>query len=31
MAKGRLREKIPELTPALEGKLEEHHRCGVIQ
>jgi len=26
MAKGRLREKIPELTPALEGKLEEHHR-----
>ena len=26
MAKGRLREKIPELEPALEGRLEEHHR-----
>jgi transposase len=26
LAKGRLRNKIPELGPALEGKLEEHHR-----
>jgi transposase len=26
LAKRRLREKIPELVPALEGKLEEHHR-----
>ncbi len=26
LAKGRLRKKIPELEPALEGKLEEHHR-----
>jgi len=26
LAKGRLRAKIPELEPALEGKLEEHHR-----
>ena len=26
LAKGLLRKKIPELEPALEGKLEEHHR-----
>lgn len=26
LAKGRMRAKIPELEPALEGKLEEHHR-----
>src|SRR5438132_608569 len=26
LAKGRLRQKIDELGPALEGKLEEHHR-----
>ena len=26
MAKGKLRKKISELEPALEGKLEEHHR-----
>jgi transposase len=26
LAKGVLRKKIPELEPALEGKLEEHHR-----
>jgi transposase len=26
LAQKRLREKIPELVPALEGKLEEHHR-----
>jgi transposase len=26
LAKGRLREKISELQPALEGRLEEHHR-----
>jgi transposase len=26
LAKGRLRKKIPDLGPALEGKLEEHHR-----
>jgi len=26
LAKGRLRQKIHELEPALEGKLEEHHR-----
>jgi transposase len=26
LAKGVLRKKIPELGPALEGKLEEHHR-----
>src|SRR5205809_2890465 len=26
LAKGRLRQKIPELELALEGKLEEHHR-----
>ena len=26
LAKGRMRTKIPELEPALEGKLEEHHR-----
>jgi transposase len=26
LAKKCLREKIPELVPALEGKLEEHHR-----
>lgn len=26
LAKGRMRTKIPELGPALEGKLEEHHR-----
>jgi transposase len=26
LAKRRLREKIPELVPALEGRLEEHHR-----
>ena len=26
LAKGRLRNKIPERGPALEGKLEEHHR-----
>jgi transposase len=26
LAKGRMRVKIPELEPALEGKLEEHHR-----
>jgi transposase len=26
LAKGKLRSKIPELEPALEGKLEEHHR-----
>ena len=26
LAKGLLRKKIPELGPALEGKLEEHHR-----
>ena len=26
LAKGRRRAKIPELEPALEGKLEEHHR-----
>lgn len=27
LAKGLLRKKIPELQLALEGKLEEHHRC----
>ena len=27
LAKGRLRSKIERLTPALEGKLQEHHRC----
>lgn len=26
LAKGRLREKIPQLEPALEGRMEEHHR-----
>jgi len=26
LAKGKLRKKIPELQPALEGKVEEHHR-----
>ncbi len=26
LAKGRLRQKIDELGPALEGKLEEHYR-----
>jgi transposase len=26
MAKGRLRGKIPQLEPALEGRMEEHHR-----
>lgn len=26
LAKGRMRAKIPELEPALEGRLEEHHR-----
>ena len=26
LAKGRMRAKIPELQPALEGKLEDHHR-----
>ena len=26
LAKGRLREKIPQLAPALEGRMEEHHR-----
>jgi len=26
LAKGRLREKIAELEPALEGRMEEHHR-----
>jgi transposase len=26
LAKGKLRKKIPELEPALEGKVEEHHR-----
>src|SRR5580692_9409921 len=26
LAKGKLRSKIPELEPALEGKVEEHHR-----
>lgn len=26
LAKGKLRKKIPDLEPALEGKLEEHHR-----
>ena len=26
LAKGRLRAKIPQLEPALEGRLEEHHR-----
>ena len=26
MAKGRLRDKIPQLEPALEGRMEEHHR-----
>jgi transposase len=26
LAKGRLREKIPQLGPALEGRMEEHHR-----
>jgi len=26
LAKGRLRNKIPQLEPALEGRLEEHHR-----
>ena len=26
LAKGRLREKITELLPALEGRMEEHHR-----
>jgi transposase len=26
LAKGRMRQKIEELEPALEGKLEEHHR-----
>ena len=26
LAKGRMRAKIPQLEPALEGKLEEHHR-----
>ena len=26
LAKGKLRKKIPELQPALEGRVEEHHR-----
>jgi transposase len=26
LAKGKLRKRIPELEPALEGKLEQHHR-----
>jgi transposase len=26
LAKGRLRDRIPQLEPALEGRLEEHHR-----
>lgn len=26
LAKGRLREKIPQLEPALEGRMEDHHR-----
>jgi transposase len=26
LAKGRLRDKIPQLEPALEGRMEEHHR-----
>jgi len=26
LARGRLREKIPQLAPALEGRMEEHHR-----
>jgi transposase len=26
LAKGKLRKKIPELEPALEGRVEEHHR-----
>ena len=26
LAKGRLQEKIPQLEPALDGRLEEHHR-----
>lgn len=26
LAKGRLRSKIPQLQPALEGRMEEHHR-----
>jgi transposase len=26
LAKGRLREKIPQLEPALEGRMEQHHR-----
>jgi transposase len=26
LTKRRLREKIPELGPALQGKLDEHHR-----
>jgi hypothetical protein len=26
LAKGKLRNKIPQLQLALEGKLEEHHR-----
>jgi transposase len=26
LAKGRLRNKIPQLEPALEGRMEEHHR-----